>query len=563
MKRKEGYSTALDATEVKRRQDAKKDRRDKAIQRNGIKEELRRKDEAVHGTPDAGSIFQQMNQSSVEKDRERQNVLEKEREKLAREAAEAARARKVFICGDAQGSFAKLFSTVEAQHKKVGPFDVLLCVGSFLPESGSAEEHAGVSAYFKGEQQVPLDCYFVDPGAVMLQAAPRGKRMCDNLFFLGAFGVREIHGLRVAFLSGHYDPAVFHTVDADFIGGAFTAKAICELQKLVNKDKQQRGIDVLLTCGWPAGCDQNIEDDAQRPPILGNDPSRQSFCAPPLAELCLAIEPRYHIFGSANLFYQRPPFQTNRRKHACRCIGLGKVGSTSKQQKWLHALQLSPMAHMKRSDLMLMPASITPCPFNETQEQPPGAPTQQVNAAMQVETQGIPEQAVVFLLQGDLNTYLDLAAKLKHSPFTCRAPAAEARNAEEGPVAEEGAAAPSSSSTSDPKKAQETDPKKKAAEQWLEKDPKQGVVRFTFKDSSPLGLRLSKDMPPWVLEVKDGLLGARKAPRVPLGGIVIAINGYKLTEENCQEVTKALALRPVILDIQWPEDQLLPGAKYA
>eukprot|EP00928_Gymnodinium_smaydae_P030750 TRINITY_DN2277_c0_g1_i1.p1 TRINITY_DN2277_c0_g1~~TRINITY_DN2277_c0_g1_i1.p1 ORF type:complete len:551 (-),score=81.26 TRINITY_DN2277_c0_g1_i1:34-1686(-) len=550
MKRKDGYSTPLDAIEIKRRQDAKADRRNRAIVRDGIREELKRRDEVVHGKADAGTIYQQFTQSNADKEKWRQQ----ERQKLAQEAADAARPRKLFICGDARGSFTKLFSTVEAQNKKVGPFDAMFCVGNFMSASGTGDE--GASAYLKGEKQLPLDCYFVDPGPVLLQAAPKGKSLCNKLFFLGAYGVREIHGLRVAYLSGHYDPLKYNNDAVDFVGGAFTAKAIGELQRLVVKDKKQRGVDVLLTCGWPAGCDQNIEDETQRPPKLGDGHSWQQFCAPPLAELCFAIEPRYHIFGSANIFYQRPPFQTQRRKHPCRCIGLGQVGSVGKQQKWLHALALSPMAHMKREELIQTPASSTSCPFTlNKQERVPDAA--QDRETPHADSEQLLQNALSSLSQGDISAYCEAEGKLCSNPFMFRSAASE------GCTEDTAAAASSSTSAGTAGEAVVDDSKTKAAEKWLKREPGERVVRYTFNDSGPLGLRLSKDVPPWILEVKDGHLGARKAPRVPLGGVVLAINGIQLNEEDSQEATKALSLRPLIMDIRWPEDQEMPPVKHA
>merc|ERR1712118_171682 len=112
-------------------------------------------------------------------------------------------------------------------------------------------------------------------------------------------------GLRVAYLSGYYDEAVYNTADVDFVGGAFTARAVGELCRLVQEDSKKRGIDVLLTCGWPADIDRHIEDQAQLPPEVAGNKSWKLACAPPLAQLSIAIEPRYHIFGSANVFYQR------------------------------------------------------------------------------------------------------------------------------------------------------------------------------------------------------------------------------------------------------------------
>mmetsp|Transcript_43387 Transcript_43387/g.125422 ORF Transcript_43387/g.125422 Transcript_43387/m.125422 type:complete len:262 (-) Transcript_43387:21-806(-) len=128
---------------------------------------------------------------------------------------------------------------------------------------------------------------------------------------------------------------------------------------------------------------------------------------------------------------------------------------------------------------------------------------------------------------------------------------------------------PASASTAEPAKTQkapetekplteEEKAKRKVAEEWLKKGPKKGVVRYTFKADGPLGLRFSKDVPPWILAVNDGSPAARKAPRVPLGGIVIAVNGYELTEKNCQEAMQGLKKRPVVLDIDWPCDQELP-----
>lgn len=100
--------------------------------------------------------------------------------------------------------------------------------------------------------------------------------------------------------------------------------------------------------------------------------------------------------------------------------------------------------------------------------------------------------------------------------------------------------------------------KQAAAEAFLKKDPKKGVVRYTFKQDGPLGLRFSKDVPPWILAVADGSPAARKAPRVPLAGIVTAVNGHLITEKDCQEVMQGLKKRPVTLDIDWPVDQDLP-----
>lgn len=100
--------------------------------------------------------------------------------------------------------------------------------------------------------------------------------------------------------------------------------------------------------------------------------------------------------------------------------------------------------------------------------------------------------------------------------------------------------------------------KNRIAQERLEKNPKKGVVRFTFTEEGPLGLRFSKDVPPWILSVANVSPAARKAPKVPVAGIVLAVNGHEITEQDSDNVMQGLKKRPVVLDIDWPVDQELP-----
>merc|ERR1712129_188078 len=94
-----------------------------------------------------------------------------------------------------------------------------------------------------------------------------------------------------------------------------------------------------------------------------------------------------------------------------------------------------------------------------------------------------------------------------------------------------------------------------AAKEYLAKPPSNGIVRYTFQDAGALGVKLSSDVPPCILEVRDGTLAAKKAPRVPVGGFVVAINGFAFSTKENPMAIKALAQRPVSLDIQWPDGE--------
>merc|ERR1712203_394491 len=132
---------------------------------------------------------------------------------------------------------------------------------------------------------------------------------------------------------------------------------------------------------------------------------------------------------------------------------------------------------------------------------------------MQADGDNSVEQALASLCRGDLDVYRQELAKLKSTAFTFRLHGAEARAADETVPPEEGQVASSSSSAIASDKAQEADcddPQKRAerlaakqaeqqeeaAKRWLKEEPKKGVVRYTFKESPPLGLKLSQDVPP-------------------------------------------------------------------
>lgn len=51
-------------------------------------------------------------------------------------AANFTMSRKVLVSGDVNGNFHALYKRVAAVNKANGPFDILLCVGSFFTSAG-------------------------------------------------------------------------------------------------------------------------------------------------------------------------------------------------------------------------------------------------------------------------------------------------------------------------------------------------------------------------------------------------------------------------------------------
>jgi len=119
---------------------------------SGIGDKKKRKDysritfnrarhEKVHGLPEKDEINKRLKVEVVAErkvetnpllETMRREMVEETRKKEAKALAEASRSRKLLVCGDARGGFEKLFSMVDMQSKKVGPFDAVFCVGAFF-----------------------------------------------------------------------------------------------------------------------------------------------------------------------------------------------------------------------------------------------------------------------------------------------------------------------------------------------------------------------------------------------------------------------------------------------
>eukprot|EP00930_Biecheleria_cincta_P031757 TRINITY_DN22021_c0_g1_i2.p1 TRINITY_DN22021_c0_g1~~TRINITY_DN22021_c0_g1_i2.p1 ORF type:complete len:661 (-),score=123.01 TRINITY_DN22021_c0_g1_i2:18-1967(-) len=334
-------------------------------------------------------------------------------------AADADR-RRLLLAGDAEGNLVKLYSQVETQQKKVGQFDALLAVGAFLPATGDAgkETAAMLAEYVSGARKAPIDTFFIDSkSATFLQVAPDGKQLCERINFLGGCGLVEIKDLTIAFLSGSHDPEIYKSDEANedgplFVGSAYTQRAVKRILKLA----KERGsvVDILLTAEWPMGLEERL-DEADKPTDPDGKPiDWLKISSRPVAELCSALEPRYHIFGTGDIFYQRAPFQTKDAGHVCRCIGLGRVITKGKGRAAFHGLALSPATTMPETALKQRPANTTPSPF-QINSSPAGEQATKRDASALADEDPPAQEDTVFLSKLPANIEEKrLAAAFKH-----------------------------------------------------------------------------------------------------------------------------------------------------
>ncbi|XP_064635450.1 CWF19-like protein 1 [Lineus longissimus] len=261
---------------------------------------------------------------------------------------------KILVSGDVEGKFTTLFSRVNGIIKKNGPFDLLICVGEFFHGEGSREEW---EKYQKGELKVPMPILILGPtkqGNTIYYTEEKGGDLCENVTYLGRQGLfTGSSGLKIAYLSGR------DGVTEENPKLSFNKEDVHNLMMSASAESNFKGVDVLLTAQWPKG----VEKYAQEPE--GVDSMECGSAA--LAQLVLALKPRYQFTTGEGTFYERKPYRnhkvlTESAKHVTRFIGLAKVGNTQKK-KFLYAFNILPMSKMSTSELVKQPPDVSECPF--------------------------------------------------------------------------------------------------------------------------------------------------------------------------------------------------------
>ena len=282
---------------------------------------------------------------------------------------------KILVSGDVEGNISALFKRVEAVNAKAGPFEMLLCVGSFFGPG-----NLGWSDYKSGRCKVPLPTYILGPTApTQLSSFPdlAGCELAENLIYLGrqgCFTTKE--GLRIAYISGsqaqdsleagghNYTVESLNSLEATlrFRLMLYTLDACFNITFFRWDNDKYVGVDILLSSDWPKGISNNLR---QRPD--GVDDERLGSAL--ISRLTLLSRPRYHFAGLHGEHFERPPYRNHASgselsKHVTRFISLAKVGNKEKK-KWLYAFNIAPLTVMDHHELVSQPQGVTDMPFRE------------------------------------------------------------------------------------------------------------------------------------------------------------------------------------------------------
>lgn len=165
--------------------------------------------------------------------------------------------------------------------------DAVLCVGD-MEANRNARDAAGVATgkghrrwvgefpkVVAGEIEIPAPLWFIggdhEPWARLDSRGP--GELVPGIHFLGRAGVRDVNGLKVAFLSGVRGAAS----EGDLFSRTGRDERACyveiELVALERSIRRHDTIDVLLTHDWPAGILPDIGSDDVRRLLDASSPS--------------------------------------------------------------------------------------------------------------------------------------------------------------------------------------------------------------------------------------------------------------------------------------------------
>jgi lariat debranching enzyme len=175
--------------------------------------------------------------------------------------------------GDIHGRFRRVESWLDALAAARGrEVDLVLAVGD-VEAFRVADDHrrkttkrlmpAEFAEYADGVRTMKRPLYFIagnNEDFEALHDTPEGLQLAPNVHYLGRAGVKELHGLRVGYLSGIHAPRFYdqplkrpRSLDTAKQAGYFRVPEVETVMAV-------RDVDVLLVHEWPRGLPQRAQE---------------------------------------------------------------------------------------------------------------------------------------------------------------------------------------------------------------------------------------------------------------------------------------------------------------
>ncbi|TSC31910.1 metallophosphoesterase [Corallococcus sp. Z5C101001] len=226
----------------------------------------------------------------------------------------------VAALGDIHGRFHRVEAWLDALEQARGRrVDLVLAVGD-VEAFRRADDHrrkaakrsmpAEFAEYADGLRRVKRPLYFIGGNNEDFEALhdlQDGGDLAPDVHYLGRAGLRELDGLRVAYLSGIHAPRFIDqplrrptSLDTSKQAGYFRASE-------VERVSAARDVDLLLVHEWPRGIVQKARDEPPSPPRplpspwIGNPVTRK---------LVDAVQPKWVLCG-----HSHKPFAVSLESH--------------------------------------------------------------------------------------------------------------------------------------------------------------------------------------------------------------------------------------------------------
>jgi len=233
------------------------------------------------------------------------------------------------------------------------------CIGTCFDE----ETH-GLTAFIEKRKKFPIPLYLVcgeEGNTDLIDHIPiQGGEIAANIYYLGRFGIQEVAGLRVCYLSGIFDAECFASDPVtEYYSDFYTANDLKSIQVNFNS------VDLLLTTEWPKGVQKNIPNPNLPDSLkgkwdnVGNDVVKS---------LCSKCSPRAHFATKQNVYWVPQPHRNYTDSQCTYFVALASFDN-KKQQRYCYAAKICPLKGLSSTEIRRQaPLDVRPCPFRV----PPG-----------------------------------------------------------------------------------------------------------------------------------------------------------------------------------------------
>ena len=251
-----------------------------------------------------------------------------------------------------------VFKKLSSLHTR-NNFSFALIAGNLFasPSESNVAQEDDLTALLSGSISIPFTTYFSIgthplPTRIIERLKSADGQVCENLYYLGNRTVlRTSGGINIVALGGLHNPSLTAGYSKEQYEPFFTTAGAQSLHNV-------KSTDILLTSIWPS----SIRNGSK---VVIPQDMTEPLSADAVSELCLNLQPRYHLSASSGFFYEREPFlsplaeETGLPRQVTRFISLASMGNSCKE-KSLYAFSIDSGTDLSA----IIPQGTTSCPFS-------------------------------------------------------------------------------------------------------------------------------------------------------------------------------------------------------